>query len=138
MILAVSRMSRAATAAAGACLRAEQRVEKIAVCCIALTRAAEFKARVPIGRRPEILSRAIVLAQLIIGCAFFRALEHLVRLADFLEARLGIFFLADVRMIFPCKFAIGLLDLSVGRIARNAHYFVIILEFHLSPKHWQQ
>src|SRR5580700_6201806 len=106
MILAASGMRFTASSLAPR-LRAEQRIEKIAVGSIARACAAELKAGIPIGRRPEILSRAIVFAQLIIGRAFFRTLQHLVGLADLLEARLGVFFLADIRMIFARKFAIG-------------------------------
>ena len=36
-------------------------------------------------------------------------------------------------MILAGKFAVGLLDLRLSRIARDAHHFVIILEFHRSP-----
>src|SRR5579863_5943515 len=132
MIFAASGM-RMTPAAAGTCLRAEQRIEKIAVRSIARAGAAELKARVPIRRRLELLSGAIVFAELIIGRALFGALEHLISLADFLEACLGILLFADVRMIFAGKLAVGLLDLRVSRIARHAHHVVIILEFHRSP-----
>src|SRR5277367_5183433 len=104
MILAAPRTGFSSAPAAGPSPRAEQRVEKIAVRFIAGTGSAEFKARVPIRGRPEVLSGAIVFAQLVIGRALFRALEYFVGLADFLETRLGIFFLADVRMIFASKF----------------------------------
>src|SRR5580693_4155788 len=130
MVLAASGMSRAVPAAAGASLRPKQRVEKIAVRFIARTSATEFKARVPIRRRPEVLSGAIVFAQLIIGRALFGTLEHFVGLANLLEARLGILLLADVRMILAGKFAVGLLDLRVSCVPRNTHHLVIILEFH--------
>src|ERR1700734_4034392 len=134
MIFAASGMSAAASPATGPGLCAEQRVEKIAVGFVARARAAEFKARVPIRRRPEVLSGTIVLAELIVSRALLGALEHFIGLADFLEARLGILLLADVRMILAGKFAVGLLDLRVRRVSRDAHHLVIILEVHRSPE----
>src|ERR1700679_3958220 len=110
--------------------RAEQRLEKIAVGRIAGTRAAEFKTSAPIRRRPKILSGGMPLSQLIVGGALLRALEQLVGLADFLAARLGILFLADVRVIFAGELAVRLLDLRLGGVARHTHDLVIVLKFH--------
>ena len=92
--------------------------------------AVKLEALIPARRRPKILSRLPVGAELIIGGALFRILEHFIGLAHFLEARFGIGFLAHIRMIFAREFAVGPLDLVLGRIPRNAHDLVIVFEFH--------
>ena len=124
--------AKLAAAAPRSRLSAEQGIKKIAVRRIARARTAEFKAGVPIGRRAKVFAGAM-LAQLIVCRALLGALEHLIGLADLFEPRLGVFFFADVRMIFAGEFAIGLLDLCLGCVARNAHHLVIILKFHSSP-----
>src|SRR5208283_911158 len=65
--------------------------------------------------------------------ALFRAFQHFVGFAEFLEPRFGVLFLAYVRVIFACQLAISLLDLGFGGVARHSHHLVIILELHPSP-----
>src|SRR5882672_1725782 len=109
---------------------AKQRFEKIAVVCIAPSRAAELKAGSPIGRRTKILARRMSLSQLIVGGPLLRSSQHLVGLADLLETGFGVLLLADVRVIFTSELAVGLLDLRLGGIARHTHDLVVVLELH--------
>ena len=91
----------------------------------------EFEPLVPVRRRPEVLARLPVGAQLVIGGALLRILEHLVGLADLLETRLGVRLLADVGMVFPRQLAVGPLYLVLGGVAAHPHDFVVIFEFHV-------
>jgi hypothetical protein len=99
---------------------AEDGVEKVAV--VKTLGAAEVHAaaiarslpRVPARRWAEVLPGLVVGAQLVVGGALFRVAQHLVGFGDFLEARLGVFFLADVRVVFARQLAVGFFDL-VGR-----------------------
>src|SRR5579863_7513470 len=75
---------------------------------------AELEAARPIGRRPELLTGLPVAAQLIVGGTLLRVLQDLVGFLHFLELLLGILLLADVRMVFAGKTAVGLLDV-LGR-----------------------
>ena len=92
--------------------------------------AGKFKAGIPVGGRTEILARFPISAQLVVGCALFGILEYFIRFADFLEACLGIGFLAHIRVIFACQQTIGALDLFLGGVSRNPHDLVIVLVFH--------
>ena len=94
--------------------------------------AAEFKTFVPVRRWSEILPAFPVGTQLIVCRALFRIFQNLVGFSNFLEAVLGIRFSTDIGMILAGKFAISALDLVLRRIARNAHDFVVIPEFHQS------
>ena len=92
---------------------AEQRFEEITVgrgVATGKAAATEFKAGVPVRRWIEVLAGLPVRAQLVVGRAFFRVLEYLVGLADFLEACLGVCLLADIGMVFARQLAIGTLD----------------------------
>jgi len=60
------------------------------------TAAAEFEARIPVWRRTKILPAFEVGAQLIVSRALLRILQHLIGLAQFLEADLGVGHLADI------------------------------------------
>src|SRR3569623_2135339 len=122
VILALGAKSRTSAAAAvrPAETTTEQRLEEIAKRGRVTTgeaAAAEFEARVPIRRRPELLTRLPVGAELIVGRALFGILEHFVGLTHFLELGFGIRLLAHVGMIFARKLAIGALDLILGRSA---------------------
>jgi len=54
----------------------------------------------PARRRPEFLTRFPVGAQLVIGTAFVWITQYFVGFGQFLEAFLGVGFLADIGMIF--------------------------------------
>jgi hypothetical protein len=112
----------------------EQGLEEIAVVapCIA-SGTAELETRSEIGRRTKVLAGPGARSQLIIGRALFGSAQHLVRLAHLLEAGFGVGLLADVGMELPRELAISLLDLRVGRVARDAHDLVIVFEFHRAP-----
>ena len=58
---------------------------------IRIAAAAELEAGVPVRRRAKVLPGLPVWAELIVGGALLRVLEHLVGLADLLEPILGIF-----------------------------------------------
>jgi hypothetical protein len=134
MVFAAAGMECPATAARPRPrLSTEERLEEIAVIRIAAARAAEFEAGAPIGRRAKFLAGSMLLAQLIVGGALLRTLEHFVGLSDLLEARFGVLFLADVRVVFTSELAVSLLDLRLGGIARHPHDLVVILELHPTP-----
>src|ERR1700722_7817988 len=134
MVFAASGVECAAPVAGSRpSLRAEQRLEEVAVGGVARARAGKLKPRAPIRRWPEILTR-MPLAELIVGGALVGTLEHFVRFADLLEARFGVLFLADVRMIFASELAVGLLDLRLRGIARHAHDLVVVLVLHRTRK----
>src|SRR3982074_1827692 len=59
MVLAASGMKAAPVLRACAGLRAEKRLEEVAVCRIRGASAAELKTRAPVRRRPEILTRGV-------------------------------------------------------------------------------
>ena len=58
--------------------------------------------------------------------------KDVVRLLHFLELRLRIRFLADVRMVLAGKSAIDLLDLIGGSAALHAQGLIIVSKFHVS------
>src|SRR5262245_38596312 len=112
--------ARATCPSAQSAEAAEQLVEEIAV----LTRAVlALELEVPIRRRPELLAGRAP-AELVVRRTLLGIAEHFVRLADFLEARLGVLLLAHVGMEFPREPPIRTLDLVGGRIARDAHDLV--------------
>ena len=79
----------------------------------------------------KLLTGLPVGAELIVGRAFFRVLQHLVGFAQFLEFRFGIRFLADIRVILARQLAVGALDFILGGVAFHPQYFVVIFEIHL-------
>jgi hypothetical protein len=114
---------------------AEQGLEEIAVVapCSPGSGTAELETRAEVGGRTKVLAGPGSRSELIISRALFGTAQHLVRLADFLEAGFGVGLLADVGMELARELAIGLLDLRLGRVARDAHDLVIVLEFHRAP-----
>src|SRR5690606_13362538 len=64
--------------------------------------------------------------------ALFRVAQHFVRLTDFLEALLGVRFLAHVRVVFAGELAIGTLDLVLRGAALDTEDFVVVAKFHFS------
>jgi len=69
-------------------------------------------------------------AELVVGRALLRVLQHLVRLADLLELGLGVRLLADVRVVLARELAVRLLDLVGARVASNPEHPVVVLELH--------
>src|SRR5262249_26493714 len=98
-----ARPSPPARAAAKQCLEKIARPSRIAF-GISL---AVLEAGVPSRRRPELLPRLEARADLIIGRALLRILQHVIGFANVLEARLGARCLVDVGMVLPGKLAIG-------------------------------
>src|SRR5581483_8580651 len=76
--------------------------------------AAELEAARPIRRRPELLPGLPVAAELIVRGTLLRVFQYFVGLLHFLELLLGVFLLADIRMIFTGETAVGLLDVLGG------------------------
>ena len=116
-----------------ASLAAEQRLEEVAVVRAiagAEIAPAELEAGIPARRRLEVLPGLPLAAHLIVGGALLGILQHLVGLAQLLEARLGIGLLADVRMVLARQLAVGALDLVLRRAARQSEGLVVVLEFH--------
>jgi hypothetical protein len=132
VILAMIGAKCIAAGAAAAALCAEQGFEEIAVIGIARVRSAELEAGIPVGRGPEILAGAM-LPEMIVGGSLLGILQHFIGFPDFLEAGFRVLFLADIRVVFARQLAVGLLDLRLGCITRDAHDLVIILELHRSP-----
>jgi hypothetical protein len=77
----------------------------------------ELEALISIRRRTKLLPGLPVGAELVAGNTNFGILEHLVGLTDLLEPRLGIRFLAHIRMVFARRLAIGALD-NLGGASR--------------------
>src|SRR5678815_2506586 len=94
---------------------------------------AAAEAVEPVGRRAEVLARAVA-AQAVVRGALFLVAQRLVRLGDLLELLLGVRFLGDVRVVLARQAAVGLLDLLVGRAAFEAEDLVIVLVLH-APLH---
>ena len=92
--------------------------------------AREFEALAPVRRRPEILSLAPVGTELVVSGALLGVFQDLVRFLQFLEFVLGVFFLADVRVVFACEFPVRALDRVLVGIARDSHDLVVVLEAH--------
>ena len=113
---------------------AEQRFEKVAeLRCVAAGESAlgKLEARVPVRWRAELLVRFPFRAEPVVSHPFFRILQHFIGLAQLLEARLRLGFLAYVGMIFARQLPVSALDVILGSIPPHAHDLVIILEFHL-------
>src|SRR3569832_2115692 len=95
------------------------------------TAAAELEARIPIGRRTEVLPGLPIAAELIVGRALLRVFQYLVGLADLFEPGLGVLLLAHVGVVFARELAIAALDLVLRRIAGHAQDFEIVLVIHI-------
>src|SRR3569832_1834656 len=93
------------------------------------TAAAELEARIPIGRRTEVLPGLPIAAELIVGRALLRVFQYLVGLADLFKPGLCVLLLAHVGVVFARELAITALDLVLRRIAGHAQDFVIVLVF---------
>src|SRR6478735_3405603 len=98
------------------------------------SRPAAAEAVEPVGRRAEVLARAVA-AQAVVRGALFLVAQRLVRLGDFLELLLGVGLLGDVRVVLARQPAVGLLDLLVGRAALDAEALVVVLVLH-APLYW--
>ncbi len=92
--------------------------------------AGELEAGVPIGRRTEILSRLVLMPELVVGGAPLWVGEHGVGFVHFLHVCIGIRLLRHVRMVFACQLAVVFLDLVGAGRALDAKYLVVIPEFH--------
>ncbi len=90
----------------------------------------ELEPGIPVGRRTEVLPRAVAASELVVGGALFGVRKHRMRLVHFLHPRLGVLFLRDVRVVLARELAVGLLDLVLRRFARHAERLVVVLEFH--------
>src|SRR5262245_40266802 len=126
LTLCLERTAAAACRAAEAA--AKQRLEEVAeVTCVTTRKltARELEAGIPIRWRAEILTCLPIGAELIVCGAFFRIAEDFVCLTHFLEARLGVLFLADVGMVFARELAIRAFDVVLGRIARDTHDLIV-------------
>src|SRR5690606_27865386 len=130
---ALHAVEHAAAAALAAAVAAEQALEEIAEDAF---RAVDARL-LPAGRRTEVLAGAPVVAQPVVHAAPLRVLQHLVSFGDFLEASLGSWFLADIRMVFAGEPAIGRLDLVGSCMARHPEQLVIILVFHRAVLAWR-
>ncbi len=74
--------------------------------------AASFEAAAPVGWRAEFLASVVLSAtQRIVGSTLFGIAQHAISFVQLFGARVGIRFLADVRMIFADQLAISFLDL---------------------------
>src|SRR5690606_35740914 len=80
-------------------------------------------------RRPEFLA-GLALSERVVGSTLLGIAQHLVGLADLLEARLGVGLLADVGMVLARETPVGALDLVGRRIAAYAHDRVVVFVFH--------
>ena len=110
----------------------EQRFEEVAVAEIRplSATAPELEAAVPPRRRAELLATPILGANAVIGGSTLRILESLVRLGDFLELRLGVGFLAHIRVVLAGQLAVGALDVFLGGALFQSQPGVVILELH--------
>src|SRR5262249_10079375 len=89
--------------------------------------------RVGIDAGPAV--RLPVLAEAVVLLALVRGGQDGVGLVDRLEAGLGALVAGPlVGMVLPGELAEGLLDLGLGRRARNAERLVVVLEVHGSGK----
>ena len=75
-------------------------------------------------------------AVLVVLAALLLVLEHLVRLADVLEAALGARVLVHVRVELAGELAIGPLDIRRRGVLRDAQRLVVVLVFHLFSVPW--
>ena len=96
--------------------------------------------RVAAGEALALLLRLFVLApvrpELVVLPPLVRVAEHLVRLVDFLEARLGrLVARIDVRVVLSRQLPVRLLEFLVRRGLGDAERLVVILEFQLQPHH---
>src|SRR2546426_554469 len=92
--------------------------------------ATELKAAAPVRRWPELLARLPVAAELVVGGALLRILEHLISLLHFLELGFGIRLLAHVRVVFAGQPPVDLLDLIRTGRALHAQNLVVVPIFH--------
>src|SRR5579862_3626307 len=92
--------------------------------------AGELEAAAEVRRRPELLSRLPVGAELVVRGALLGVLQHLVRLLHFLEARLGVWLLAYIGVVLAGQPPVGALDLIRGGGALDAQDLVVVTEFH--------
>jgi hypothetical protein len=98
---------------------------------IAAAHAAGPAARV---RRAAFLGLdELVVAHLVVHPAFLLVGQHLLGLLGLLEFLLGVGVVAHVRVVLPDRLAVGVLDLFLGSVPRNAEYIVEILCHQLSP-----
>ncbi len=95
--------------------------------------AVKFESLIPVGRRAEILTGLPVGAELVVGRALLRILQHLVGLTDLLEALLGIRLLADVGMELARKLAVRTLNLVLRCVTLYADDVIVIFKLHLAP-----
>ena len=109
---------------------AEQRFEKVAEIAAAEPAAGGWPSTLPAGRRPELLTGPPIVAELVVGGAFFGVAQHFVGLGDLLETVLGVGLLANVRVIFASQPTISLLDVLFRGIAGHAENLVVVLVFH--------
>ena len=119
-----------ATAATAAATRAEAREQVREVHVLEgelLIAAGCWRVQSGGGRNSSPCGRA---AQRVVGRAFLRVLESLVGLGNFLEARLGLRLLGNIRMIFLRQSAICLLDLVGGGAALDAECGVVVAVLH--------
>ena len=100
---------------------------------IAIFTVTEFKSLVPVRRRIKFLAGLPIGAKLVVGSTLLRVFQNFVGFADLLAALFSIVLLTDVRMILPRQLSIGSLDVILGGVAFNAHYFVVVSEFHREP-----
>ena len=110
-------------------------VEKIAVVLLLAMlkiRTSRWVPARPARRWREVLPGLVVGPKLVVGGSFFRVFQNVVGLCQRLEAGLGVFFLADIRVVLPGQFAVRALDFFRRGAFFNAHRLVIVLEFHLS------
>jgi hypothetical protein len=84
-----------------------------------VTAATELKTSVPVWRWTRVLPGFPLLAELIVGRAPLRVLEHLVGLTQGPEALFRIGLLTHVRVVLPRELAISSLDLVLLGVARD-------------------
>ena len=89
-----------------------------------------LEARVPVGRRTEVLPLLPVGAELVVGRALLGVLQDLVGLARVLEFRFRARVLVDVGMIGARELAVGALDVVLAGVSLDAEDLVVVLIFH--------
>jgi hypothetical protein len=126
MVLPPDAGRPAAESTAASTHAAKQGLEKVAEAGITRAATGILETGVPVRRGTKLLSGLPVLAELIVGGALLGILQDFVGLAQFLEARFCIRFLADVRMVLAGELAVGPFYVFLGCVSRYPESFVVV------------